>query len=216
MSKSLSFQKVTSSNTNSTNSTVDASNVIISGNTLLNTVSSLIATNNNEDALIQGCATLSGNNTFSGNNSIAALTIPSSMAVSSNAISISKLPRLSSSITPSNALDLATKAYADSTTLDIRPLNNTFTGTNTYNVCPQTSATAINNNDITNKSTVTNIVSTNIGAIVNNAISQVANVWTGPNTYNTVLPTSTVTPSHNNDLVTKTYVDTKSNISTNK
>jgi len=35
------------------------------------------------------------------------------------------------------------------------------------------------------------------------------NTWSGSNTFNTLLPTSTVTPSNNNDLTTKLYVDSQ-------
>ena len=200
--------------TSGSGSTLDSSSITVGGVSLSTTISNLIATNTTEDAQLAGCATVAGNNTFTGSNSMSALTIPSAIAVSSSGISLTKLPRLTTTITPTDPKDLVTKGYSDGNLLDIRPLNNTFTGTNTFNTCPQTSASAINNNDIPNKSSVTNIVSTNIGAIVNNAVSQVTNVWTGPNTYNTVLPTSTVTPSHSGDLVTKTYVDSKSNLST--
>ena len=45
-------------------------------------------------------------------------------------------------------------------------------------------------------STMTNLVSSN-------------NAWTGTNTFNTSLPTSTLTPSSNTQLATKVYVDTQ-------
>lgn len=40
-----------------------------------------------------------------------------------------------------------------------------------------------------------------------------ANVWTGTNSFNTNLPTSTLTPSSGTQLTTKTYVDTKGGLS---
>ncbi len=46
-------------------------------------------------------------------------------------------------------------------------------------------------------------------AINTSALLTLNNIWTGTNSFNTSLPTSTLTPTNTTDLTTKTYVDTK-------
>lgn len=198
MSKS-NFTKGVSTNT----TTVDASNITIGGTSITSTINSIIATNVSEDAQLAGCATIAGNNVFTGSNTIPALTVPSAMTVSSSTISLSQLPRLSSTITPTDSKDLVTKAYTDSGIANIPnllPANNTWTGTNQFNQNPTVSSDPATNNEVSRKS----YVDTKVGAVVGNN-----NTWTGTNAFNTSLPTSTVTPSSSTQLTTKIYVDSK-------
>jgi hypothetical protein len=125
--------------------TVTATNETVFGSISASTLSTTGAVNfgaNNTTHTINGTIASKGAlnvNDTSGNAIISA---------SSSGLSLGKLPRMATTITPTNANDLVTKGYSDGNMLDIRPMNNTFTGTNTFNICPQTSATAINNNDI--------------------------------------------------------------------
>ena len=201
------FTKTTNSNANSNNATLDASNVLINGQSLTNTVNQLISVNNTEDLAIAGCATIAGNNTFTGTNTMPALSIPSAMSVSSNAISLSQLPRLSSTIEPTDPKDLSTKSYIDSSISAIPNLltsNNSWSGTNVFDTSlPTSSINAVNANDLTRKGYTDLAINANVTALKSGA-----NDWTGSNTFNTTLPTSTKTPSTSTQLTTKTYVDT--------
>ena len=75
--------------------------------------------------------------------------------------------------------------------------NATFTNAITCN------GTITNSTDLATKSYVDSAVSGGGGS----SILGTNNNWTGTNTYNTYLPTSTQTPTNSNDLTTKTYVD---------
>lgn len=201
MSKSSNFIKTT----NNVNAGTDGATITVNGADLSTTINNIIAENVNDDIQLAGCATIAGNNVFTGSNTIPALIVPSAMSVSSSGVSLTKLPRLASTIAPTDPKDLVTVQYVSDNSLDVRPLNNTWTGTNTFNTSlPTSTILATTNTQFTNKQFVDNTVNTNITnlKVANNA-------WTGTNTFNTALPTSTVDPVGVNDLTRKSYVDTK-------
>ena len=198
MSKTSNFIKTLSN----VNAGTDGGTITVNGTDLVTTINNLIADNVADDVQLAGCATIAGNNVFTGSNTIPALTVPSAMAVSSSGVSLSKLPRLTTSIAPTDNNDLVTKSFVDSSVLDLRPLNNTWTGTNTYSVLPTCTALATSNSHMANKQYV--------DTLVNSAgLKSAGNAWTGTNTFNSNLPTSTQTPSSNAQLTTKTYVDSQ-------
>lgn len=114
--------------------TLDAQNVVVNGVSLTETIADLISQNVGDDVQIAGCAKLAENNIFTSTQTMPSLVVPSSISASSSVISLSKLPRLDTTITPSDPNDLVTVQYCtDNSTPDIRPLNNLWTGNNTFN-----------------------------------------------------------------------------------
>jgi len=71
-------------------------------------------------------------------------------------------------------------------------------------------ATALGNDPNFATTMTTNLA----GKTTLSAVQANNNVWTGTNTFDTNLPTSTITPSSSTQLVTKTYVDTQVNTKT--
>ena len=241
--KSSNFSKVTSSNANSSNATFDASNILINGQTLTNTVNQLIADNGDDNALIAGCATLSGNNTFTGSNTMPALTIPSSISASSNAITLTQLPRLSTTITPSDPKDLSTRQYvidtASSSANSLLSSNNTWTASNTFtgsvivptpiNTTHATTKTYVDTADnlkanlanptFTGTVTTANLTATGTVSLPSSSINDTAlssNIarLNGNNTFTNVVKCSAI-PAAITDLTTKSYVDTADNLKAN-
>lgn len=182
---------------------VNADNLIVNNQSLTDQISSIMSEIQADNLLQLNTPSLSGNNTFSGSNSMPSISIPNSISANSTSISLAKLPRLTTSITPTDANDLVTKSYTDSSILDIRPLTNQFTGSsNTFNNIVNCPTLATANNHLTNKSYVDSNIS---------ALKSSANNWTSTNSYNVSLPTSIQTPTLNNQLTTKVYVDTTVN-----
>lgn len=126
------FTKTTSNNSK----TVDGTNVTVNGVDLVSTIATLVAANSAEDASLAGCAVLANSNTFTNNNTFNnAVTVANTLNASSSGISLSLLPRLASTITPSDDKDLSTKKYVDDAkaTCALLASNNTFSGTtNTF------------------------------------------------------------------------------------
>jgi len=107
-----------------------------------------------------------------------------------------------SNLTPSSPNQLTTKEYVDNrisnlslntNTDSLLNKNNTWTGTNNFNLLPTSNLTPTSSNQLVNKAYVDNIFSSN-------------NVWTGTNNFN-LLPTSSSNPTSSNQLVNKAYVD---------
>jgi hypothetical protein len=86
--------------------------------------------------------------------------------------------------------------------VNLLPLNNTWTGTNTFNTSVPTSTVVPSTNaSLTNKLYVDT-------AVAGTNILPLNNTWSGTNTFNISVPTSTVVPATNADLTNKLYVDT--------
>jgi len=117
-----------------------------------------------------------------------------------------------STVTPTTSTQLITKSYADSiyTTLsNVLSNNNAFTGTCTFNTSlPTSTVTPTTSTQLITKAYADSNYSASGGTTLS-AVQSNNNVFTGTNTFNTSLPTSTVTPSSSTQLVTKTYVDTQ-------
>ena len=91
-------------------------------------------------------------------------------------------------------------AISNGTATNLLPLNNVWTGTNTFNAfLPTSTAVPVTNADLTNKLYVDGLATPNLLPL--------NNTWTGTNTFNTSVPTSTVVPVTNADLTNKLYVD---------
>ena len=140
-------------------------------------------------------ATLASANSFTGSNLFSGL----------STFNIS-LP--TSTVAPVNGNDLCTKTYVDGkTTLSaVQSNNNAFTGTNTFSIVPSSSATPVGVNDLCNKSYVDGQVATKTTL---SAVQSANYAWTGTQGFNTYLPTSTITPTSDTQLVTKVYCDSK-------
>jgi hypothetical protein len=192
------FQKTV----NNGSKTIDSGNITVGGIDLTAKINQLIQDNVTEEANIAGCAILAGDNAFSGTNTMNALTIPSSMAVSSSAISLSKLPRMASTITPTDNKDLSTKQYTDDSVggivNNILSSNNTFTGANTFNnslvvqYCCGLSATGVTfsvipKTDIDRSNQIMDdnqfITKKYADTQLNNMMQYGLNQWGGTNTY---------------------------------
>jgi hypothetical protein len=177
--------------------TVTSANDIVYGHMSTSTLSAtnaVVLGQSNSSHVIFGTTTTKGvlNVQDADNNNI--------IQANNSAISLGKLPRMTTTITPSDPLDLVTKAYADGSNVNILPLNNAWTGTNTYSVLPTCTTLATSNSQMANKQYV--------DTLVNSAgLKSATNAWTGTNTFNSNLPTSTQTPTSNTQLTTKTYVD---------
>lgn len=100
-----------------------------------------------------------------------------------------------STVTPSGATDLTTKAYTDATFVALAGAQ-TVAGVKTFSSAPVMSGASI---------TAGTIAAAGVSGVAG-TLSGV-NAWTGTNTFNTALPTSTVTPSASTDLITKAYAD---------
>ena len=159
------------------------SNIVFADTTIQSTaftsaINAQISTNTTNIAL---CAPLAGTNTWTGTN-----------AFNTN------LP--TSTLTPTTATELVTKAYAD---LSARLAGtNTWTGTNAFNTNLPTSTLT--------PTTTTQLV-TKAYADLKGTLAA-ANAWTSTNTFNSNLPTSTLTPTSNSQFVTKVYADLKGNL----
>ncbi len=70
-----------------------------------------------------------------------------------------------------------------------------------------TAPTALQGNNSTQIATTEYVDNGLLGKVTLTDVQTSNNVWTGTNTFDTILPTSTVTPSNSNDLTTKSYVD---------
>lgn len=109
---------------------------------------------------------------------------------------------------PSSNTHMDTKQYADTTFNNIGnnllPLNNTWTGSNTFNVLPKVNSNASSGNQVVNKNTADNSISSYTGSL------NTANTWTGNNYFNTtsLVTLSVPTPTADNHIANKGYVDT--------
>ena len=222
------FQKTT----NNASKTLDSSNITVNGSDLATTINQILQDNVTDSSNFAGCATLAGSNVFTATNTMPALTIPSSMAVSSTAISLSKLPRLSATLTPSDPKDLATKQYTDdaggSVRTNLLSSNNNWTGVNTFVDANYTNAFRVGSaltfspsNLVFNRIPVTDIDRT--GEItddkhfitkkyVDNNVTNLKssnNAWTGTNTFSNVPSTTTDLTSNMTDdkhFITRGYL----------
>lgn len=108
---------------------------------------------------------------------------------------------------PSADTHMDTKQYADTTFNNIGnnllPLNNTWTGSNTFNALPKVNSNASSGDQVVNKNTADNSVSSYTGSL------NTANNWTGNNYFNTsVVNLSVPTPTADTHIANKGYVDT--------
>lgn len=113
MSKSTTFQKTTANSSQST----DATSITVNGTDLSSAISDLIDANELEDAILENCALVGSNNTFTGAN-----TYNNPILYASNVGT--------GSIT--NAKHLVTKEYCGTSSSNLLPTNNTWTGTNAF------------------------------------------------------------------------------------
>jgi hypothetical protein len=100
---------------------------------------------------------------------------------------------------PTTPQSVVNKEYVDDNFVDrTNNLNQDINGVKTFLSVPICSTNALNNNQLVNFSTL------NAQSFVKPSFN---NVWTGTNTFNSFLPTSSLTPSSGTQLITKTYVD---------
>lgn len=97
--------------------------------------------------------------------------------------------------TPTTGAQLVTKTYTDATFVGLTGAQ-TVAGVKTFSSAPVMSGASITSGTIP-AAAVTGVAGTLSGT----------NAWTGTNSFNTALPTSTVTPSGSTDLLTKAYGD---------
>jgi hypothetical protein len=83
---------------------------------LINCTNAIVAGQNNSSHSLQGT-----------------LTVANTCQVGNGIISLSLLPRLASTIAPTDSKDLSTKKYTDDSIAAVLASNNTYTGTNTFN-----------------------------------------------------------------------------------
>ena len=150
------------------------------------------------DSATSGFITASGTNAFTGTNTFN-----------------TNLP--TSTQTPTTSTQLTTKAYVDSATSGFITAsgNNAFSGTNTFNTnLPTSTQTPTTSTQLTTKTFVDSAISTAISALssvystlANEVKTNATNAFTGFNSFNSNLPTSTLTPTTSTQLTTKAYVD---------
>lgn len=130
--------------------------------------------------------------------------------------SFSLIPTYTGGASMTTANQLTTKGFTDSTYAAISNTptltgTNTFTNTQTFNgnvafnAYPTYTGVAVvsSGNQFTTKSYVDNAIATGGGTV----LLASNNTWTGQNSYNTYLPTSSLTPTASNQLITKAYAD---------
>ena len=84
---------------------------------------------------------------------------------------------------------------------------NAWTGLNTYNTnIPTTTISATTANQLCNK-TYTDLTATTAGTTATTSLKGASNTWTGLNTYNTILPASTISATTADQFCNKTYTD---------
>ena len=108
-----------------------------------------------------------------------------------------------STLTPSLGSELVTKTFTDATYVDF--INNqTIGGIKTFTSVPECATGATTANQLVNKTTLDTAITTAATAFAKLAS---ANAFTSTNTFDSFLPTSTLTPSLGSELVTKTFTD---------
>ncbi len=176
-------------NSGTTTTTISNPNIVLNG--YINAISNSI--NNVSNLYIN-----SGGAVYIGGNAIntSALLTLNNTWTGTNSFNTS-LP--TSTLTPTNTTDLTTKTYVDTKISSL--VNSAPTTLDTLNEL----ASALGNdpNFATTMTTLIGTKTTLSGVQANN------NIWTGTNSFNTSLPTSTLTPTNTTDLTTKTYVDSQ-------
>jgi phosphoserine aminotransferase len=108
-----------------------------------------------------------------------------------------------STLTPSLGSELVTKNFTDATYVDFVN-NETIGGIKTFTSVPECATGATTANQLVNLTTLNSEIATASTAYAKLAS---ANAFTSTNTFNSFLPTSTLTPSLGSELVTKTFTD---------
>ena len=121
-----------------------------------------------------------------------------------------------STLTPTLSTQLITKSYGDATYATLASLTgyatlsgaNVFNGTNTFNTnLPTSTLTPTLSTQLITKSFADTTYAT-LASLAGYATLSGSNVFTGINSFNTNLPTSTLTPTLSTQLITKSFGDT--------
>ena len=245
---SLNAQGITSTTLNLTNNLVQSGtgnlasgtggiscngNLVVSGNTIINSNCNVLGNINLSRDLVAGATTITNTSlgfisglTSNAQTQITGI-IPTLLGQTNAWTGLNtyntNIPTTTISATTAN--QLCNKTYvdtADTTSItNLKTATNTWTGVNTwttsvnvFNVLPTTVVTATTSTQLTNKSTVDGLITTN-----NTTLTNANNSWNGVNSFfstinvngssffTSQLPQSSLVPSTGAQLTNKTYVD---------